>query len=187
MENSHNSIQPILLFLKLQAWCYGFFLYIDDLPDDVFCSIAICADNTTLLVWSGVWFAATARVSFWTWIWYVKHCFGVGDGLLLSMLEKLNCFFNGSNNTGAIYVKMNRSVLEEKSSFKMLELFFFAKLDLGSYIIFIAKTDSKKTGALIGCMKFILLRLLFVSVSLPYGLAGNTVIISVLVLQAATW
>ena len=82
---------------------------------------------------------------------------------------------------------MNRSVLEEKSSFKMLELFFFAKLDLGSYIIFIAKTDSKKTGALIGCMKFILLRLLFVSVSLPYGLAGNTVIISVLVLQAATW
>ena len=117
----------------------------------------------------------------------MKHCFGVGDGLLLSMLEKLDCFFNESNNTGAINVKMNRSVLEEKSSFKMLELSFFAKLDLGSYIISIAKTDSKKTGALIGCMKFILLRLLFVSISLPYGLAGNTVIISVLVLQATTW
>ena len=46
--------------------------------------------------------------------------------------------FDRSNNNGSIDVKMDRSVLEEKSSFKMLGLTFSFKLDLGSYIISIA-------------------------------------------------
>ena len=50
---------------------------------------------------------------------------------------------------------MVSSVLEEKSSFKMLELTFSSKLDWGSYIILIAKTASKKIGALIYLMKFL--------------------------------
>ena len=54
-----------------------------------------------------------------------------------------------SHNTGAIDVKMDGSVIEEKSSFKMLGLTFSDKLDWGSYIIFIAKTASNKIGALI--------------------------------------
>ena len=41
---------------------------------------------------------------------------------------------------------MDGPVLEEKSSFKMLELTFSSKLDWGSYIISIPKTDSKKIG-----------------------------------------
>ena len=56
--------------------------------------------------------------------------------------------FDQSNNIGAIDVKMDGSVLEEKSSFKMLGLTFSSKLDWGSYIISIAKTASKKIGAL---------------------------------------
>ena len=55
--------------------------------------------------------------------------------------------FDRSNNTGAIDVKMDGSVLEEKSSFKMLGLTFSSKLDWGCYIISIAKTASKKIGA----------------------------------------
>ena len=39
--------------------------------------------------------------------------------------------FDRSNNTVAIDVKMNGSVLEEKSSFKMLGLTFSSELDLG--------------------------------------------------------
>ena len=50
---------------------------------------------------------------------------------------------------------MDGYVLVEKSSFKMLELIFFSKLDWSSYIIFIAKTTSKKIGALIRSMKFL--------------------------------
>ena len=53
--------------------------------------------------------------------------------------------FDWSNNTGAIDVKMDGSVVEEKSSFKMPWLIFTSKLDWGSYIISIAKTVTKRT------------------------------------------
>ena len=48
---------------------------------------------------------------------------------------------------------MDGSVLQDKSSFKMLGLIFSSKLDWGSYIISIAKNASKKIGALILPMK----------------------------------
>ena len=63
--------------------------------------------------------------------------------------------FDQSNNNGSIDVKMDGSVLEEKSFFKMLGLTFSSKLDWGSYIISIAKTVSKKIGTLIRSMKFL--------------------------------
>ena len=63
--------------------------------------------------------------------------------------------FDHSNNTGSIDVKMDRSALEEKSSFEMLGLTYCSKLDWGSYIISLAKTASKKIGALIHSMKFL--------------------------------
>ena len=50
---------------------------------------------------------------------------------------------------------MDGSVLEEKFSFKMLGLTFSSKLDWDSYIISVAKTTSKKIGALIRSMKFL--------------------------------
>ena len=52
-------------------------------------------------------------------------------------------------------MKINGCVLEEKSSFKMLGSTFSSKLDWGSYIIFIAKTVSKKIGALFCFIKFL--------------------------------
>ena len=63
--------------------------------------------------------------------------------------------FDRSNNSGAIDAKMDGSVLEEKSSFKMQGLTFSSKLDCGSYIISVAKTVSRKIGALIRSMKFL--------------------------------
>ena len=63
--------------------------------------------------------------------------------------------FDQSYNTGTIDMKMDGSVLEEESSSKMLGLTFSSKLDWGSYIISIAKSASKKIGALIRSMKFI--------------------------------
>ena len=50
-------------------------------------------------------------------------------------------------------MKINESVLEEKSFFKILGLTFSSKLDWGSYVISNAKTASKKIGALIRSMK----------------------------------
>ena len=62
--------------------------------------------------------------------------------------------FDLSNNSGVIDVKMDGSVLEENSVFKVLGLTFSSKLDRGSYIISVTKKASKKIGALIRSMKF---------------------------------
>ena len=63
--------------------------------------------------------------------------------------------FDWFNNTGAIDVKMDGSVLKEKSSFKTLGLTFSSKLVQGTYAISIAKTSSKKIGTLFHSMKFL--------------------------------
>ena len=52
--------------------------------------------------------------------------------------------FDLSNNNCSIDVNIDESVLQEKSSFKMLRLTFSSKLDWDSYIISIAKTASNK-------------------------------------------
>ena len=69
--------------------------------------------------------------------------------MIFSAGKTLLVLFGRSNNNASIDVKMDGSVLEEKSSFKMLGLVFSSKLDWGSYIIPIAKTASKKLRALI--------------------------------------
>ena len=81
----------------------------------------------------------------WSKKWLVD--FNAGKTQLVS--------FGQSNNNCSIDGKMDRSVLAEKSSFKMLGLTFSSKLDWGSYIISIAKTVSKKIEVLIGSTKFL--------------------------------
>ena len=73
---------------------------------------------------------------------------------MLMILLPILVLFDGSNNSGSADVKMDGSVLEEKSSFKMLRLTSSSKSDWGSYIISIAKTASKRIEALIHSMKF---------------------------------
>ena len=63
--------------------------------------------------------------------------------------------FDRSRNNGAIDVRMDGSVLEKKSSFKMLGLTFCSKLDRGSYIISIAINVSNKIVALICSVKIL--------------------------------
>ena len=69
----------------------------------------------------------------------------------------------------------------------MLGLAFSSKLDCGSYIITIAKTALETIGVLIRSMKFLSMMLLSDSKTLPYDCVLNTVVISGLVLLAATW
>ena len=133
-------------------------LYINDLPDNNICDIAIDADDTNLYskcdqasdLWQHLELASELESDLqdtvnWGKKWLVD--FNAGKTQLVS--------FDWSNNNGSIDVKMDGSVLEEKSSFKMLGLTFSSKLDWGSYIISIAKTASKKIGALIHSMKFL--------------------------------
>ena len=70
----------------------------------------------------------------------------------------------------------------------MLGLTFSSRLGWGSSIISIAKTASKKIGALIRSMKFFFLRLLFIFINLLYTqVLWNTVVTSGLVLLVASW
>ena len=99
------------------------------------------------------------------------------------MLGKLSWFrLTRSNNNGSIDVNMDGSVLEEKSFLKMLGLTLSFELDWGSYVFSIAKTASKKTGTLILLESSFLLRLLCISINLPYAHVWNTVVTSGLVL-----
>ena len=81
---------------------------------------------------------------------------------------------------------MGGSILEEKSSFKMLGLTFTSKLDWGSCIISVAKTASKKIGALIRSMKFLSPEVALYLYKLPYADVWNTIVMSGLVPLDAT-
>ena len=100
-----------------------FLLYINDLPDDVICNITIYADDTTLYskcdqgsdLWEQLELACELESDLrdivdWCRKWLVD--FNAGKTQLVS--------FDRSKNTGAIDMKMDGSVLEEKTSFKML-------------------------------------------------------------------
>ena len=82
-----------------------------------------------------------------------------------------------SNNAGAIDVKMDEFVLEEKSSYKMLGLTFSSKL---------LKLHPIKLEPLFILWSFFLLRLFCISVNLPYGQASNTFAMPGLVLLVAS-
>ena len=108
-----------------------FLLYINDLPDDVICNIAIYADDTTLYskcdqasdMWQQLELASELESDLRDTVtgkkWLID--FNAGKTQLV--------WFDQSNDNGSIDVKMDGSVLEEKSSFKMLALTFFSKLD----------------------------------------------------------
>ena len=129
----------------------GPFLFLH-FSDDVICNIPIFADDTTLQskcdlasdLWQQLELASELESDLqetvdWGRKWLVD--FNAGKTQLV--------LFDRPKNTGAIYVKMNRSVLEEKASLKMIWLTFSFKFDWSSYIIPVAKTASKKIGALI--------------------------------------
>ena len=155
-----KNFQLILEFFKASFLVLHFscsYYTLNDLPDHIIWYIIISADDTTLYfkcdqasdLWQQLELASELESDLrytvnWGRNWLVDF---TGKAQLVSL--------NGSNNTGAIDVKMNGSVLGGKSSFKMYGLTFSSKLDWGFYIISIAITASKKIGALIYSMKFL--------------------------------
>ena len=106
-------------------------------------------------MWSGIWSIATTRVGFRTWIWSNIYC-GLEQEMACWFLQKLNwIFLIGLITLVLIDVKIGGSFVEEKSSFKILALFFSSKLNWDSKIISIVKPASKNIGTLIHSMKFL--------------------------------
>ena len=134
-----------------------FLLYINDLPDHVISNIAIYADDTTIysscdkvsdeferLCMSGDLEGDLRDVVDWGKRWLVS--FNAKKTQLISF---------DNSNSDHLDIKMGASLLDEKSSFKMLGLSFTSKLEWGSYIDTIAKTAAKKIGALGRSIKFL--------------------------------
>ena len=115
-----------------------FLLYINDFPGDAICNVAIYAYNTTL--YSNYDQASDLRQQLElafelesdlgdTLNWYRKWLVDINAG------ETRLVPFDRFNNSGTIDMKMDGSIPEEKSCFKKLELYFFSKLDWGSYSV----------------------------------------------------
>ena len=101
-----------------------FLLYINELPNDVIWNNAINADNSTLYFKGDQAFVFELESTFrdtigWGWKWLTDFNGGKTD--LVS--------FDESDNFGATDMKMDGSVPQEKSYFKMIGLSFFSKLD----------------------------------------------------------
>ena len=136
MESLHKNIQ-LMLFL----------LYINDLPDDVICDIAIYANDTTL-------YSKCNQAS------DLRQQLEFASGLESDLCDTVNLgkkwlvdfnikktrlvLFDWSNNNGSIDVKRDGSVLEKKSSFKILGLTFSSKLDLARTSSLIPKQSRRK-------------------------------------------
>ena len=127
-------------------------LCINNLPDDVICNIARYVDDTTLYskcdpaseLWQQLKLSSELESDLQDTVdWSRKWFFYFNAGKTQLVL------FDQNKNIGAIDVKMDGSVPEEKSSSKMLGLTFSSKLNWDSYIISITKTTSKKIGALV--------------------------------------
>ena len=138
-----------------------FLLYIYDLPHNFIRDFDIYADDTTLFskrdqasnLWEQLKSATELESDLsdtvdWATKWLVDF----------NAVKPQLVFLHQSNNTGAIEVKMDGSILEEKSSgvkssgVKMLGLNFSSKL-IGALTFSIAKISSQKIGTLICSVK----------------------------------
>ena len=110
---------------------------------------------------------AATRIGFWTWIWSMRHC-GLGQAMACwSMLEKLNWFRLIGLITLVLMIRKRIGLFLRKNHLlkcrgwlsllnwiRTVTLSLLLKLPpRNSYIISIAKTASKKIGALIHSMK----------------------------------
>ena len=119
LDWKYSQQYPVLArVLHRSTFCSTFFLvFINDLPDDVVCNIAIYTDDTTLYskcdlasdLWQQLGLASAFESDLrdtvdWARKWFADFNAGKTQKIL----------FNPSNNTGAIDVKMYGPVLQEK-------------------------------------------------------------------------
>ena len=95
--------------------------------------------------------------------------------------------FDWSNNAHAIYVKIDGSVREEILSFKMLELPFLLNWIGTLTLSLLLKLPPRKLEPWFVLWSSFLLRLLYISIMLPWDIAYDSVVMCRLVLLAVTW
>ena len=145
-----------------------FLLYINDLPGDVLCNIAIYADDATL--YSKL--DQTSDLWFWTWIWSTRHWAGKGSGLLISVLEKLVSFdWCYGCEKGWIFGK----IMLYRRCWGWLSLLNRIR---ALTLPLLRKLPRRKLEPRFVLLSFFLLKLLRISINLTDGHAWNNVVMS---------
>ena len=130
---------------------------------------------------------ATTWIGFYTWMWSTRHC-----GLDKKWLVDFNAgktqlvLFDQSNNTGSIDVKMDVSVLEENHLLRCGWPSFLSWTGALALSLLLQLPPRKLEPSFI-LWNFFLLRLLCISINLPYAHVWNTVVTSGLLPLVATW
>ena len=137
MGSLHKNIQLMLQFLKGPFLILNFFYY------TLMTFLMILCDDTT------PYCRCDQASDLWEQLELASELeYDLRDTVEWGRKQLVDCSAgkDHSNNTGGIDVKIDGSVLEENSSFKVMGLTSSSKFDGGSYIISIAKTSSKKIG-----------------------------------------
>ena len=159
MESLHKNIQLMLKslkapFLVLQFSCYTLMTFLTML-------FAILLSKLMILLFILSVFRHLICGNNLNWLLNLNLIYqtlwtGVRSGLLISMLGKLSWFHLTSLITIVLLIGKCMGLFLRKNHLLRYGGFdLSSKLDWGSYIISIAKTASKKIGALIRSMKFL--------------------------------
>ena len=154
------------------------------LPDDFNCNIAIYADDTTLYskyhqasdLWQQLEFASELESDKRDTV-----NFGRKWHIYFNAVKTRLVLFDQSNNTGAIDVKMDWSVIDKKSLFKMLGWLSLLNRISVLTLFLLLQVPPRKMKPWLILWSFFLLRLIFIFINLPYTHVGNTVATSGLV------
>ena len=141
-------------------------------------------------MWSGIWSVATTRIGFWTWIWstYETLWTGAGSALLVLKLKKLNKFhLTGLMTMVLLMWKLIGQFLRKYHLLRCWSWLSYLNWVGALTLSILLKLPPRKLEPWFVLWSFFLLRLLWLSANLPYGHAGNTVIMSGLVLLVAAW
>ena len=115
-------------------------------------------------------------------------CIEAVSGLLISMLGKLNWFcLTGLMTNDVIYVKTNGSLLRKNHLLRCWGCLSLLNWIGAPTLPLSLKLLPRKLEPWLVVWSFFLLRLLCISVNLPYDLVWNTVVILGMVLVAASW
>ena len=132
-----------------------------------------------------MWSAATIRDGCWTWIWVSDWSrkwlvdFNAGKTQLV--------LFGQYYNSGVLMRKCIGMFLRKNHTLRWYGCLYLLHWIMAFTLSHLPKLLSRKLKPGFVLWAFFLLRLICVSINLPYGLAWNTVVMSGLVLIAATW
>ena len=140
-----------------------------------------------LIILLSIRFVAATRMGFQTLIWSTIHRTGTESGLLISMPEELTWFrLTGPTTLVLLMWKWMGLFLSKNHLLKCWGWLFFLNRIEALTLFLLLKLPPRKFKPWFILWSFFLLRLLCISINLPYAHACNTVVTSKLVPLVAT-